>query len=149
MIYRNYPSLFYSDRFFKWQDQSSLRQSRDSKINFFFSLSRNKYLHFIHLKIQLLILFPYIGVPQTVHLYQSNDKSVQLERSSRSNEFKMSSTPIKSCKKYVLSYKDSSNSTHQLGFYARDAYDCLMLAREFNSYVHDHPRSVVRIQQKF
>ena len=61
----------------------------------------------------------------------------------------MSSTPIKSCKKYVLSYKDSSNSTHQLGFYARDAYDCLMLAREFNSYVHDHPRSVVRIQQKF
>ena len=43
----------------------------------------------------------------------------------------MSSTPIKSCKKYVLSYKDSSNSTHQLGFYARDAYDCLMLAKEY------------------
>ena len=61
----------------------------------------------------------------------------------------MSSTPIKSCKKYVLSYKDSSNNTHQVGFYARDAYDCLMLAREFNSYVHDHPRYVVRIQQKF
>ena len=60
----------------------------------------------------------------------------------------MSSTSIKSCKKYVLSYKDSSNSTHQLGFYARDAYDCLMLARGFNSYIHDHPRSVVRIQQK-
>jgi len=33
----------------------------------------------------------------------------------------MSSTPIRSCKKYVLSYKDSSNSTHQLGFYALDA----------------------------
>ena len=62
---------------------------------------------------------------------------------------KMSSTPIKSCKKYVLSYKDSLNKTHQIGFYARDAYDCIMLAREFNSYVHDHPRSVVRIQQKF
>ena len=61
----------------------------------------------------------------------------------------MSSTPIKSCKKYVLSYKDSSKSTHQLVFYARDAYDCLMLAKEFNSYVHDHPGSVVRIQQKF
>ena len=28
-------------------------------------------------------------------------------------------------------------------------HDCLMLAREFNSYVHDHPRSVVRIQQNF
>ena len=61
----------------------------------------------------------------------------------------MPSTPIKSCKKFVLSYKDSSNNTHQVGFYARDAYDCLILAREFNSYVHDHPRSVVRIQQKF
>ena len=61
----------------------------------------------------------------------------------------MSSTPITSCKKYVLSYKDSSNSTQQLGFYARDAYDCLILAREFNSYVHDHPNSVTRIQQKF
>ena len=60
----------------------------------------------------------------------------------------MASTPIKSCKKYVLSYKDSSNNMHQVGFYARDAYDCLMLARDFNSYVHDNPRSVVRIQQR-
>ncbi len=60
----------------------------------------------------------------------------------------MSSTPIKSCNKYVLSYKDSSNNIHQLGIYARDAYDCLILARDFNSYVHDHPNSVVRIQQK-
>ena len=61
----------------------------------------------------------------------------------------MSSTPIKSCKKYLLSYKDSSNSTHQLGFYARDAYDCLMLAKEFNSYEHNHLGSVFRIQKKF
>ncbi|KGF97908.1 hypothetical protein EU96_0221 [Prochlorococcus marinus str. MIT 9302] len=61
----------------------------------------------------------------------------------------MSSTSIRSCKKYLLSYKDSSNSTHQIGFYARDAYDCLMLAREFNSFIHDHPNSVTRIQQKF
>ncbi len=60
----------------------------------------------------------------------------------------MTSIPIKSCKKYLLSYKDSSNNTHQLGIYARDAYDCLMLARQFNSYVHDHPSSVTRIQQK-
>ena len=60
----------------------------------------------------------------------------------------MPSTPIKSCNKYVLSYKDSSNNTHQLGFYARDAYECLMLAREFNSYLHEHPGSVIRIQQK-
>ena len=61
----------------------------------------------------------------------------------------MSSTPIKSCNKYVLSYKDSSNNTHEIGIYAKDAFDCLMLAREFNTQVHDHPNSVVRIQQKF
>ena len=61
----------------------------------------------------------------------------------------MPSTPIKSCNKYVLSYKDSSNITHQIGIYAKDAYDCLMLAREFNSHVQNYPNSVVRIQQKF
>ena len=60
----------------------------------------------------------------------------------------MSSTPIKSCKKYILSYKDSKNITHELGIYARDSYDCIMLAREFNEYIHDHPNAVIRIQQK-
>ena len=60
----------------------------------------------------------------------------------------MSSIPIKSCKKYLLTYKDSSNNVHQLGIYARDAYDCLMLAKELNSYIHDNPNSVNRIQQK-
>ena len=58
----------------------------------------------------------------------------------------MSSTPIKSCKKYLLSYKDSSSNTQQIGIYAKDAYDCLMLARGFNSHVHDHPNSVLRIK---
>ncbi len=57
-------------------------------------------------------------------------------------------TSIKSCKKYLLSYKDSSNNIHQMGIYAQDAYDCLKLAKEFNSYIHDHPNSVTRIQQK-
>ena len=61
----------------------------------------------------------------------------------------MSSTSIKSCNKYVLSYRDSSNKTYQVGFYARDAYDCLLLAKEFNSYIYEHPNSVIRIQQKF
>ena len=61
----------------------------------------------------------------------------------------MPSTPIKSCNKYLLSYLDSSSNTIEVGFYARDAYDCLMLAREFNSYIHDHPESVIRIKQKF
>ena len=60
----------------------------------------------------------------------------------------MSSTPIKSCNKYLLSYKDESNNTYQLGIYARDAFDCLMLAREFNKYIYNHPNSVVRIQRK-
>ena len=49
----------------------------------------------------------------------------------------------------MLSYKDLSNNTHEVGFYARDAYDCMMIAREFNSYVHDHPESIIKIQQKF
>jgi hypothetical protein len=61
----------------------------------------------------------------------------------------MSSTPIQSCNKYLLSYKDSINETKQIGLYARDAYDCLMLARRFNTYIHDYPSSVIRIQQKF
>ena len=45
----------------------------------------------------------------------------------------MSKTAIKSCKKYLLSYKDASSNTQQLGIYALDAYDCLMLAKKFNS----------------
>tara|TARA_B100000963_G_scaffold334282_1_gene327347 strand:- start:21 stop:206 length:186 start_codon:yes stop_codon:yes gene_type:complete len=61
----------------------------------------------------------------------------------------MSSTPIKSCKKYLLSYKDASNKKHQLGIYARDAFDCLILAKQFNSFINDHPKSITRIQQKF
>ena len=61
----------------------------------------------------------------------------------------MPSTPIQSCNKYVLSYKDSLNNINQLGFYARDAYDCFVIAREFNSYINAHPRSVIKIQQKF
>ena len=61
----------------------------------------------------------------------------------------MSSVSIKSCKKYLLSYKDASNIINQLGIYALDAYDCLMLAKQFNSFINDHPNSVIRIQQKF
>ena len=60
----------------------------------------------------------------------------------------MPSTSIKYCKKYLLSYKDASNNIHQLGIYALDAYNCLMLAKQFNSFINDHPNSVTRIQQK-
>ena len=61
----------------------------------------------------------------------------------------MPSTPIKSCNKYVLSYKDSSNTIHQIGIYARDTYECIMFTKELNSYLNYHPNSVVKIQQKF
>ena len=61
----------------------------------------------------------------------------------------MSSTSLKYCKKYFLSYKDALNNTHQLGIYALDAYDCLLRAKQFNSFINDHPNSVTRIKQKF
>ena len=61
----------------------------------------------------------------------------------------MPSNKLNSFNKYVLSYKESLNKTHQVGFYARDAYECFLLARELISYVQDHPNSVIRIQQKF
>jgi len=31
--------------------------------------------HFNHIQIQLLILYPYMGVPQTVHIYKSGGLS--------------------------------------------------------------------------
>ncbi len=61
----------------------------------------------------------------------------------------MTSTITKSCYKYLLSHKDFSKNMQQIGIYARGASNCLLLARIFNSYLHDHPSSVVRIQQKF
>ena len=61
----------------------------------------------------------------------------------------MPSTPIKSCNKYVLSDRDLSCNTHNVEFYARDAYECLMRMRESNPYVNENPGSVTRIQQKF
>ncbi len=61
----------------------------------------------------------------------------------------MPSTPIKSCNKFVFSYKDSSKNKQQIGLYARDTYECLNLAMGFNSYLHDQPGSVIRTQQKF
>ena len=61
----------------------------------------------------------------------------------------MPTTPIKSCNKYVLTYKDDTNIPQQVGIYAKDAFDCLTLARQLNPHVNAHPISVVRIQQKF
>ena len=61
----------------------------------------------------------------------------------------MPPTSIKLCNKNVLSYKDSSNITQKVGFYEGDAYDCKIRKKEFNSYVHENPGSVIRIKQKF
>ena len=61
----------------------------------------------------------------------------------------MNSTPIKSFNKYILSCKDSANIKHQIGIYARDAYDFLIIATEFNSYFLDHPNTELSILQKF
>ena len=61
----------------------------------------------------------------------------------------MSFSPIKSFNKYLLSYNDSSKNSQQVGIYALDAYECLSLAKDFNSYIQENPNSVTRIQQKF
>ena len=61
----------------------------------------------------------------------------------------MISKLIKYCKEYLLSYKEIKQYIHHLGIYAQDAYDCLMLAKQFNSFINDHPNSVTRIQKKF
>ena len=41
---------------------------------------------FNHIQIQLLILYPYKGVPQTVHIYQSDSLPDQLEHDCSRNE---------------------------------------------------------------
>ena len=61
----------------------------------------------------------------------------------------MTNQPYRNCRKYLLSYKDSLNNTHEIGIYARDAHDCFLLAGEFKNYIKSHPNSVFRIQQKF
>ncbi len=57
----------------------------------------------------------------------------------------MSSRPISSCKRYSVSYRDLSNKTHELGFYAIDAYDARLLAIEFNKFIREHPNCIDRI----
>jgi hypothetical protein len=40
----------------------------------YYSISKN-FRDFNHTKVQLLILYPYMGVPQTVHIYKSGSLS--------------------------------------------------------------------------
>ena len=46
-----------------------VRDSQKTLGNIFILLSHYQFQHFIYLKIYLLILYPYMGVPQTVHLH--------------------------------------------------------------------------------
>ena len=60
----------------------------------------------------------------------------------------MSSRPITSCNRYAVSYRDSSNTRHELGFYAINAFEARQLAIEFNKFVREHPNSIERISLK-
>ena len=57
----------------------------------------------------------------------------------------MSTKPISSCRRYTVSYRDSANKKHELGFYAVDAFEARLLAMEFNEFVREHPSSIDRI----
>ena len=61
----------------------------------------------------------------------------------------MTPTPIKSLNKHVLIYKDTSNNTNQIGFFARDTFDFLILAKEFKSHLKNNKGAMVQIQKKF
>ena len=60
----------------------------------------------------------------------------------------MSSRPISSCNRYLVSYKDFANRRHELGFYARDAFEAKMLAIEFDHFVREHPNCIDKISLK-
>ena len=60
----------------------------------------------------------------------------------------MPSTPIKSCNKYVLSYKDSFNNKHDVCFYTCDAYKYQLLQSEFKSNLHNLRSSAIKNRTK-
>lgn len=60
----------------------------------------------------------------------------------------MSSRPITSCNRYSVSYRDLANNRHELGFYAKDAFEARLMAFEFNKFVREHPNSIDRISLK-
>jgi len=57
----------------------------------------------------------------------------------------MSSKPITSCKRYAVSYRNSANKSHELGFYSIDAFEARQLSIVFNKFFREHPNSIDRI----
>ena len=52
-------------------------------------------------------------------------------------------------KPYTVQYKDFQNIVSENCFYAFDAYEARKLAMEFNSYIKEHPNSIMLIRGEF
>ena len=57
----------------------------------------------------------------------------------------MLSTSTKTSINYVLGLKDYSNNIKQTRTYDNNAYDCMNLFREYDSYIIDHSKLIVQI----
>ena len=49
-------------------------------------------------------------------------------------------------KPYTVHYKDLQNIVLENCFYAFDAYEARKLAMKFNSYINEHPNSIMLIR---
>ena len=52
-------------------------------------------------------------------------------------------------KAYTVQYKDFQNKVSENCFYAFDAYEARKLAIQFNSYINEHPNSIMLIRGEF
>ncbi len=52
-------------------------------------------------------------------------------------------------KPYTVHYKDLQNIVLENCFYASDAYEARKLAMQFNSYINQHPNSIMLIRGEF
>ena len=52
-------------------------------------------------------------------------------------------------KPYTVHYKDLQNIVLENCFYAFDAYEARKLAMQFNSYIYEHPNSIMLIRGEF
>ena len=52
-------------------------------------------------------------------------------------------------KPYTVHYKDLQNVVMENCFYAFDAYEARKLAMQFNSYINEHPNSIMLIRSEF
>ena len=52
-------------------------------------------------------------------------------------------------KPYTVHYRDLENIVLENCFYAADAYEARKLAMQFNSYINEHPNTIIRIRGEF